>query len=67
MTTITLRPAEPEKDFAQLAAWFTSIEDEPSTETGLKEYYQKVQERVTQRVAVDEAGGAGGVLLDHPA
>jgi RimJ/RimL family protein N-acetyltransferase/L-amino acid N-acyltransferase YncA len=60
MTTITLRAAESEKDFGQLAAWFTSIEDEPSTETGLKEYYQKVQERVTARVAVDEAGTLAG-------
>ena len=60
MTTITLRPAEPEKDFGVLAAWFTSIEDEPSTETGLKEYYQKVQERVTVQVAVDEAGALAG-------
>jgi RimJ/RimL family protein N-acetyltransferase len=60
MIAITLRPAEAEKDFGQLAAWFTSIEDEPSTEAGLKEYYQKVQERVTAQVAVDEAGALVG-------
>lgn len=60
MTTILLRPMEPEKDFGQLAAWFTSIEDEASTEAGLKTYYSKVQERVTAQVAVDEAGALVG-------
>jgi len=54
--TITLRPVEAETDFGTLAAWFSSIEDEASTEAGLKEYYHKVQERVTAQVAVDEAG-----------
>jgi GNAT superfamily N-acetyltransferase len=55
-----MRPAEPDKDFGTLAAWFTSIEDEASTETGLKEYYQRVQERVTAQVAVDAAGALAG-------
>jgi RimJ/RimL family protein N-acetyltransferase len=60
MTSITLRPADPEKDFARLAAWFSLLEDEPSTEAGLKEYYQKHQERITQRVAVDGQGELAG-------
>ena len=60
MTTITMRPVEPDKDFGQLAAWFTSIEDEASTETSLKEYYQRVQERVTAQVAVDDVGALEG-------
>lgn len=57
---IILRPAEPEKDFGILAAWFSLLEDEPSTEAGLKEYYQKHQERITSRVAVDGQGELAG-------
>lgn len=53
---ISLRPAEPEKDFAVLAAWFTILEDEPSTEASLQEYYHKAQGRITQRVAENEQG-----------
>jgi len=56
MISITLRLANPAKDFAQLAAWFTLLEDEPSTEAGLQEYYQKHQERITQQVAQDTQG-----------
>ena len=56
MPPITLRPAVPEADFAHLAAWFTLIEDEPSTENGLIEYYQKAKERILAQVAVDAAG-----------
>jgi RimJ/RimL family protein N-acetyltransferase/L-amino acid N-acyltransferase YncA len=56
MQTIHFRPAEPDRDFAQLAAWFTSIEDEVSTESGLKEYYEKQKERTTVCIAEDEHG-----------
>jgi GNAT superfamily N-acetyltransferase/RimJ/RimL family protein N-acetyltransferase len=56
MNTIHFRPAEPDRDFAQLAAWFTSIEDEVSTESGLKEYYEKQKERITVCIAEDEHG-----------
>ncbi len=56
MQNITLRPAQPELDFTQLAEWFTILEDEPNTETGLVEWYQKNQERIYQRLAVDAQG-----------
>jgi len=56
MKTITLRPAEPERDFGQLSAWFTSLEDEPTLESSLKEEYEKKKERIIQRVAEDELG-----------
>jgi len=52
--TITLRPAEPDRDFGQLAVWFTSLEDEPTSEPSLKEYYEKQRQRIVQRVVVDE-------------
>lgn len=55
-----LRPAEPERDFVQLAALFTSLEDEPATEAGLREFYEKAHERVLQAVAEDEAGDLPG-------
>ncbi len=54
MTAIRLRPADPDRDFAQLAAWFTILEDETNTEASLREYFGKERERVTHRVA--EAG-----------
>lgn len=56
MTAIDLRPADPERDFGQLAAWFTILEGETNTEAGLREYYDKQRDRITQRVA--EAAGA---------
>lgn len=54
MTTITLRPAEPERDFAQLATWFALLEDDALSEYGLKEYYGKQPEEIIQRVAENE-------------
>ena len=56
MPTISLRPAEPERDFKQLALWFSLLEDDPSTEASLKEYYAKEIARITQRVAENEQG-----------
>jgi GNAT superfamily N-acetyltransferase len=56
MKTILLRPAEPERDFRQLAAWFSILEGEPNSESSLKEYYDKEQEWIIQRVAEDEQG-----------
>ncbi len=53
---IIFRPADPESDFAQLAAWFSLIEDEPTSEAGLRAYYEKSKERIVQRVAMDERG-----------
>jgi GNAT superfamily N-acetyltransferase len=54
MTSISLRPADPDRDFVQLAAWFTILEDVTNTEAGLREYYDKEQGRITHQVA--EAG-----------
>jgi GNAT superfamily N-acetyltransferase len=54
MKTVTLRPVEPDRDFAELAAWFSVMEDEQSTETGLKEYYEKQKDLIIQRIAEDE-------------
>ena len=56
MNPIILRSAEPERDFGQLAAWFSTLEDEPNTEPGLRAYYEKERERIVQRVAQDEQG-----------
>ena len=60
MKTIILRPAEPERDFGQLAAFFSSLEDEPTLEPGLKEYYEKQRQRIIQMVAEDEPGALLG-------
>jgi GNAT superfamily N-acetyltransferase len=54
MKNIQLRPAEPERDFKQLAAWFSSFEDEPTTESGLHEWYEKVKQNTIPVVAEDE-------------
>ena len=56
MKTITLRPAEPERDFAQLATWFSMLEDDALSEQGLKEYYEKRRDVIIQRVAENEEG-----------
>ena len=56
MRRIIIRPADPEREFGQLAAWFSLLEDETSSESGLRDYYEKNEERIFQRVAVDEQG-----------
>jgi RimJ/RimL family protein N-acetyltransferase len=56
MSNIRLRPAEPDRDFAQLATFFTILEDWPNTEQGLREYYEKAPERTIHAVAEDELG-----------
>ena len=60
MKTIILRPAEPDQDFGQLAAWFAILEDDALSEQGLKEYYKKRQELIIQKVAEDEQGALLG-------
>ena len=55
MSTILLRPADPERDFGQLAAWFSSIEDDPTSEPGLKEDYERNKDTII-RLVVAEAG-----------
>lgn len=54
------RPIDPERDFAQLAAWFTIMEDEASTESSLREYYGLAKERLIIRAAENEHGTLGG-------
>jgi GNAT superfamily N-acetyltransferase len=56
VNTIILRPAEPERDFGQLAVWFSSLEDEPTSESDLKEYYEEQRRRIIQMVAEDGQG-----------
>jgi GNAT superfamily N-acetyltransferase len=52
-----LRPAEPVRDFGQLAALFTSEQDEPTSESGLKEDYEMHKERIFRlMVAEDDQG-----------
>lgn len=59
MNAFSLRPAEPERDFEQIAAWFALLEDDPLPAEKLKEYYEKRREKITPRVAE----GQGGELL----
>jgi GNAT superfamily N-acetyltransferase len=56
MKTITFRPAEPDHDFEELATWFSTLEDEQSTEASLRDEYKKQKERIIQQLAVDEQG-----------
>jgi GNAT superfamily N-acetyltransferase len=60
MKTITLRPAEPERDFRQLAAWFSILEDEKTTEPSLKEEYERDKERIILKLAENEQGESLG-------
>src|SRR5512145_1364826 len=67
MKTITLRPALPEYDFAQIAAWFSILENEPTSEFHLIEYYQNSQARIVQTLAEDDQGkrlGFGWLVQD---
>lgn len=57
MKTITLRPAEPERDFGQIAALFSLEQDEPTSEPALKEEYEEQKDRIFRlTVAEDEQG-----------
>jgi len=57
MSPITLRPAEPENDFARLAALFTLEQDEPTSEPALKQDYEDHKDRILRlMVAEDERG-----------
>jgi RimJ/RimL family protein N-acetyltransferase/L-amino acid N-acyltransferase YncA len=56
MTTLTLRPVEPERDFEQLAALFTLEQDEPTTAASLTADFAAHQARIFRlRVAENEA------------
>jgi GNAT superfamily N-acetyltransferase len=55
--TILLRPADPERDFDQIATLISSQEDEPTTEAGLKEDYEKHREQAIRFMAADDEQG----------
>jgi predicted acetyltransferase/predicted GNAT family acetyltransferase len=56
MVPISLRPVEPDRDFEQLAAWFSILEDEPTTAADLEAYYEQQRKPIVRRVAEDEQG-----------
>lgn len=56
MKTLTIRPADPQQDFEQIAEWFSVLEDEPSSKSSLIDYYEKNADRILQKVAEDETG-----------
>ena len=57
MDTLHLRPVEPERDFGQLAALFTTEQDEPTTETSLKDDYVAHQERMFRLMVAENEQG----------
>lgn len=56
MKNIILRPAEPGSDFKQLAIWFSILEDETNTESGLIEYFEKKKKNIFHMIAEDSHG-----------
>jgi RimJ/RimL family protein N-acetyltransferase len=57
MNTITLRPADPERDFRQIDALFSLEQGEPESEANLKEDYEIHKPRIfCLKVAEDEHG-----------
>jgi GNAT superfamily N-acetyltransferase len=57
MKPLTLRPAQLERDFGQLATLFSLEQDEPTSEHGLKADYEEHKERIIRlMVAEDEQG-----------
>ena len=60
MTNTSIRIADPDRDFKQLADWFTILEDQPSTETALLEFYSKNRENCFFKVAEDDDGTLTG-------
>ena len=57
MEQIHLRPAEPERDFAQLAALFTLEQDEPTTESALAADYEAHKARIFRLMVAEDAQG----------
>jgi L-amino acid N-acyltransferase YncA len=56
MSNPIIRIADPDRDFKQLADWFTILEDQPSTETALLEFYSKNRENCFLKVAENDDG-----------
>lgn len=57
MDAIHLRSVELERDFGQLAVLFTNEQDEPTTETGLKDDYAAHQERIFRLMVAENEHG----------
>ena len=57
MKLITLRPAELERDFGQLAVLFSLEQDEPTSEPGLKVDYEEHKERIIRLMAAEDEQG----------
>ena len=57
MDSIHLRPVEVERDFGQLAALFSLVQDEPTSESELVEDYQLHQERIFCLSAAEDGQG----------
>ena len=60
MANTSIRIAHPDQDFKQLADWFTLLEDQPSTETALLEFYSKNRENCFFKVVEDDDGTLTG-------
>lgn len=59
----TLLPPEPGGDFARLAALFSSIETEPTSESGLLDWYNReLAQGLQMRVAHETQGALAGVV-----
>lgn len=54
MNSIFLRDVDPARDFKQLAAWFTQLEDWPNTEESLHGFYKDEQARIIPKIAVND-------------
>jgi RimJ/RimL family protein N-acetyltransferase len=57
---IILRPAEPDRDFGQLTAWFTILEGETSTKLEIVKEYEELKERILLKIAMDAQGELWG-------
>lgn len=58
MEQIHLRPAVPERDFAQIAALFTLEQDEPTTESALAADYEAHKARIFRLMVAEDAQGS---------
>jgi RimJ/RimL family protein N-acetyltransferase/L-amino acid N-acyltransferase YncA len=57
MKTITLRPVDVERDFAQIAALFAFEQDEPTSEPDLRVDYEVHKERIFRLMAAEDEQG----------
>lgn len=57
LNRVTLKPADPKRHFAAIAALMTSVETEPTTESSLRDWYNRQQENgIRFTVAMYPAG-----------